>query len=269
MLLKYIVLLVICGSSFSVSCAQLSLSRDENNGLEQYLLTFRHQNLTQHGLFVVGDHRGKRATDILVMAHGFHPNPPMYGRLDSGEESRPGDYYRKWVSAFARAGFNVFVPDYRGHNDSEGYQYTHQAKQVDFPEYYYATDLIVGTKELEQVLNLKFENIALIGHSMGGPIAFYAATKLGDRVKFVSIWSSAKYQFDSPLVSAPFVIHHGERDSVTPLENIKHYMNRHKNMMISKYLYPSDSHLLEGEDFNLAVERDVMHIRQTFNGKNL
>ena len=58
---------------------------------------------------------------LVMYNHGFHPNPPFYGkRTNDGVDDRPGDYYRGLPQAYARAGYTVVVPDYRGHNVSEG-----------------------------------------------------------------------------------------------------------------------------------------------------
>jgi hypothetical protein len=99
---------------------------DNSLGLSRKLLVFHHDGLSQYALLIVGDVKGLHSKDIAVVAHGFHPDPPNYAKVAHRQSLRPGDYYRDWVNAYAMAGFNVLVPDYRGHNSSQGIEYTHQ-----------------------------------------------------------------------------------------------------------------------------------------------
>ncbi len=238
---------------------------DKSQGLERHLLTFEFEGLTQHALVILNDKQGKHSNDLVVMTHGFHPDPANYGRVGSGESLRPGDYYRKWVELYALAGYNVLVPDYRGHNDSQGLKYTHQAKIESFPEVHYARDVVASVNALERSLQLTYQNIAIIGHSMGSPIAFNVAQQLGSKVKVTSLWSSAKYKFAASDNAVNFVIHHGKYDQVTPLENSDYYLAQHKKTLVNRYVYPTDLHMLTGEMLQLGVKRDVEIINKQIN----
>jgi alpha-beta hydrolase superfamily lysophospholipase len=256
---------------FSISCQASSLVTlpDKSSGLERHLFEFEHDELQQFGLFIQSDLHGKTAKNLVVIAHGFHPEPPNYGKIKSGVSKRPGDYYRHWVEQYAKAGFNVFVPDYRGHNKSQGYEFTHQASKVKFPEQYYASDLIAGVLALEKYLDLQYEGIVLIGHSMGSPIAFYSAAQLGEKVKLVSLWSSAKYRFNNVKVNIPYVIHHGEHDKVTPVTNSDFYINEYGSDLVYKAIYDTDKHLISESYFNQAIKKDTELIRSIFNNSPL
>ena len=48
---------------------------------------------------------------VLMFNHGYHPDPPNYGRIADGSTNLPGDYYREVARRFASAGFVVVVPD--------------------------------------------------------------------------------------------------------------------------------------------------------------
>lgn len=252
---------------FSGPCLANSLVAlgDKSSGLERYLFEFKHDELQQFALFIQNDLQGKSAKNLIVMAHGFHPDPPRYGKIKSGESKRPGDYYRQWVEQYAKAGFNVFVPDYRGHNNSQGFEFTHQAKKVKLPEQYYASDLIASVLALEKHLALQYENIVLIGHSMGSPIAFYSATKLANKIKLVSLWSSAKYKFENVKANIPFVIHHGEGDKVTPLINSDFYTKNNSDNLVYKATYDTDKHLISDPFFSQAITKDIELIKSIFN----
>ncbi|MFT5635367.1 MAG: dienelactone hydrolase [Cognaticolwellia sp.] len=252
---------------FSVSCQASSLVDlpDKSSGLERHLFEFEHDELQQFSLFIQSDLKGKTAKNLVVIAHGFHPDPPNYGKIKSGDSKRPGDYYRYWVEQYAKAGFNVFVPDYRGHNKSQGYEFTHQANKVKFPEQYYASDLVASVLALEKYLAFQYENIVLIGHSMGSPIAFYSAAQLGEKVKLVSLWSSAMYRFDNVKVNMPYVIHHGEDDKVTPITNSDFYIKNYGGDLVYKKIYDTDKHLISEPYFTQAIKKDIELIMSIFN----
>ena len=258
-----------CNNAIAHPVNNLKPLLDKSQGLERHLLTFEFEGLKQFALVIINDKQGKNSKDLVVITHGFHPDPANYGRVKSGESLRPGNYYRKWVELYALAGYNVLVPDYRGHNDSQGFKYTHKAKVESFPEAHYARDVVASVNALERSLHLNYQNIAIIGHSMGSPIAFNVAQQLGNRVKVTSLWSSAKYKFtdseNAAKSAANFVIHHGKHDQVTPIENSDYYLSQHKMKLLNRYVYPTDSHMLTGEMLQLAVARDVAIINKLIN----
>ena len=262
------VFLVLYLSSTVCLSVELNMLPNKNQRFERRLLQFENDNLKQSALLVIGSPNKLKSDTLIVMAHGFHPDPAQYGRVETGESFRPGDYYRGWVNAYAKAGFNVLIPDYRGHNDSQGITYTHQTGKVEFPDRFYASDLIAAINALEKHLLTEFKNIVLIGHSMGGPISFYAASQIKNKVKLISLWSTAKYRFPKINVSAKYVIHHGKYDAVTPISNIEFYHQNHKQQLTAKFVYESEQHLLSANDFELAVSRDIQLIREIENGNH-
>jgi hypothetical protein len=60
----------------------------------------------------------------LIANHGHHPEPPKYGITAEGKDWRPGDYYRRIPELFVAQGFMVVMPDFRGHNNSDGFEFT-------------------------------------------------------------------------------------------------------------------------------------------------
>jgi pimeloyl-ACP methyl ester carboxylesterase len=264
MLRQFIIVAGFLIISFGLKSELLTELADKSKNLDRHLLQFSNDGLVQYGLFIKAKNNQSKNVGLIVMAHGFHPDPPKYGKLPSGESKRPGDYYRGWVEAYGSAGASVFVPDYRGHNSSQGFSFTHQAKKVELPELYYAEDLVAGVLALENILGFEFRSIVLVGHSMGSPIAYWAASQLGGRVKLVSLWSSANYKLPEEAQSVPFVIHHGVGDKVTPITNSQYYINRDKALLLNQYTYQTDKHLIEGADFKLAIERDLKLINSIF-----
>jgi len=60
---------------------------------------------------------------------------------------RPGDYYRALPITFARKGFLVVVPDFRGHNDSQGLEYAHGLLESNW----YSRDSIAAFRALDSL----------------------------------------------------------------------------------------------------------------------
>jgi pimeloyl-ACP methyl ester carboxylesterase len=264
--MKSFIVLLLLGvySSFCLSVELHALDAKQEN-IARYVLKYENDNLRQSALLLVGSPSKLASNTIITMAHGFHPNPPQYGKVEGGVSSRPGDYYREWVNAYAKAGFNVLVPDYRGHNDSAGLSFTHQEGQVEFPEQFYALDLIAAVDALQEHLQTKFEKIVLVGHSMGSPIAFYAANQIGPQVKLVSLWSSAAYRFPPVKVPPKYLLQHGKYDAVTSSDNLAYYRQHHDEQLIEMFLYETKLHMLAADDFKQAISTDIRLIREIFN----
>jgi dipeptidyl aminopeptidase/acylaminoacyl peptidase len=122
---------------------------------------------------------------LLIANHGHHPDPPNYGFTADGKDWRPGDYYRRIPEQFAAAGFLVVLPDYRGHNNSEGLEYTEGMLE----SAYYTEDVLNLLAGLDDIADINAEQIFMWGHSMGGEVTLRALLAT-DRVKAASMWSS-------------------------------------------------------------------------------
>ena len=150
--------------------------RFEVDGLSQYALV----------LWPAGE-APDNGWPVVQFNHGYHPDPPRNGFTGDNQSDRPGDYYRETVQAFARAGYVVVAPDFRGHNISEGREFTARI----LAEAWYSRDAIACFLALESLPGLDLEHAYMLGHSMGGPITLRALLALGDRVRAGAVWSTA------------------------------------------------------------------------------
>jgi dipeptidyl aminopeptidase/acylaminoacyl peptidase len=161
--------------------------RQPVEGIKHRVVSFNVDGLRQFALILEPDgDTPEKGWPVLLMNHGHHPNPPQYGRIASGETDRPGDYYRALPMAFAQQGFLVVVPDFRGHNDSEGSEFA----QGPLESNWYSRDSIVTFSAIDSLPNASHENRFMWGHSMGGAVTLRALLALQNRVKGASIWSS-------------------------------------------------------------------------------
>ena len=122
---------------------------------------------------------------VVIFNHGHHPEPRKYGITAEGKNHRPGDYYRRIPELFVARGFLVVVPDYRGHNNSEGIEFTEGM----LASAYYTEDvlnLIAGLHDIEEI---NLDALFMMGHSMGGEVAFRTLLAT-DKIKAASMWSS-------------------------------------------------------------------------------
>jgi len=162
--------------------------REPLDALPRRVVSFRADGLKQYALVTTPPGPPPAGGwPVLLVNHGHHPNPPEYGRIADGSNDRPGDYYRQIPEAFARQGFLVVVPDFRGHNDSEGGEFAHGLLE----SYWYTRDAIAAFRALGSLPSADLSNVFLWGHSMGGNVALRTLLALGDEVRGASIWSSS------------------------------------------------------------------------------
>jgi dipeptidyl aminopeptidase/acylaminoacyl peptidase len=100
-------------------------------------------------------------------------------------DSRPGDYYRSVPELYTSRGFLVVMPDFRGHNKSQGIEFTEGMLE----SRYYAEDVLALLSALEGIENADPDNVFMWGHSMGGEVTLRALLAT-DMIRGASIWSS-------------------------------------------------------------------------------
>lgn len=126
---------------------------------------------------------GTRPVDgwpVIVFNHGYIP-PEQY---------RTTERYIAYVDSFARSGYIVLRPDYRGHGESEG-----------IPEgaYYspaYTVDVLNAVSSVKKHPEANPERVGMWGHSLGGNIALRSiVTKIGE-IKAAVIWGGVVGSYD-------------------------------------------------------------------------
>jgi dipeptidyl aminopeptidase/acylaminoacyl peptidase len=122
---------------------------------------------------------------VLIANHGHHPTPQLHGITASGVDHRPGDYYRKIPELFVARGFVVVMPDYRGHSNSEGFEFTEGLLE----SAYYTEDVLNLLAGLDGLEDIDVERMFMWGHSMGGEVTLRALLAT-NKIKAASLWSS-------------------------------------------------------------------------------
>jgi fermentation-respiration switch protein FrsA (DUF1100 family) len=139
----------------------------------RYLVSYRSEGLKIIAYMTVPT-GPKPATGwpVIIFNHGYIP-PEVY---------RPTERYIAYQDAFARNGYIVFRPDYRGHADSEG-----EADGA-YGDPGYTIDVLNAVSSVKQLPDADPDRIGMWGHSLGGFITLRAMVTRGD-IKAGVIWA--------------------------------------------------------------------------------
>ncbi|MDP3726986.1 MAG: alpha/beta fold hydrolase [bacterium] len=151
----------------------------------QYIASYKSDGLKIYALLTVpqGDPSTSSGWPVIVFNHGYI-QPVEY---------RTTERYVAYVDAFARAGYIVFKPDYRGHGNSEG------KAEGGYGSNAYTRDVlnaVSSIKKLEDLVDpsassgsiVDANRIGMWGHSMGGGITLRSMVVSKD-IKAGVIWA--------------------------------------------------------------------------------
>lgn len=223
-----------------------------------YLVSYQSSGLKVHAMVAVPKtDMPDGGFPVVVANHGYVPDPTRYGITAEGVDSRPGDYYRSVPDLYTSRGFLVVMPDYRGHNNSQGLEFTTTKQSVD----YYAGDVISLLNLIGQVESVNKDRIFMWSHSMGGGVSMRTLL-VTDLVKGASFWATMSLQNLVPSLEkldAAVIVHHSEGDASTASANSRALAGaledaRHPHAL---HMYKGTAHFFEEEVRELAADRDV------------
>jgi dipeptidyl aminopeptidase/acylaminoacyl peptidase len=140
---------------------------------DRYVVSYLSEGLKIYALLTVP--RGERPSSgwpVIVFNHGYIP-PAQY---------RTTERYGSYVDGFARNGYIVLKPDYRGHGSSEG----EPAGAFTSPAY--TVDVLNAVGSMERYPDADPARIGMWGHSMGGTLTVRAMV-VTDDIKAGVIWA--------------------------------------------------------------------------------
>ena len=139
----------------------------------RYIASYQSDGLKIFGLLTVPN-GPKPATGwpVIVFNHGYIP-PTVY---------RTTERYVAYVDAFARNGYIVFKPDYRGFGSSQGTPVSAYYAPDD------TVDVLNAVTTMQRYANADPNRIGMWGHSMGGNITLRALV-IDPRIKAAVIWA--------------------------------------------------------------------------------
>jgi uncharacterized protein len=138
----------------------------------RYIASYQSEGFTNYALLTIPfGEKPESGWPVIVFNHGFI-EPEVY---------RTTERYIAYVDGFARSGYIVFRPDYRGHGSSEG-----EARGA-YGRPDYTIDVLNAVVALKAFPDADPQRIGMWGHSMGGYITLRAMVVDPD-IKAGVIW---------------------------------------------------------------------------------
>jgi len=145
----------------------------DGDNYSQYIVSYKSEGLKIYGLLTVPKtEKPKDGFPAIIFNHGYIPP----------EEYKTTERYVSYVAGFARSGFVVFKPDYRGHGDSEGRPEGAYFSPV------YTIDVLNALASVKKLSYVNPERIGMWGHSLGGNITQRALVVNTKDIKAAVIW---------------------------------------------------------------------------------
>jgi dipeptidyl aminopeptidase/acylaminoacyl peptidase len=150
---------------------------------QQYIASYQSDGLKIFALLTVPN-GAKPASGwpVIIFNHGYIP-PTVY---------RTTERYVAYVDAFARHGYIVFKPDYRGFGSSGGRPISAYGAPDD------TVDVLNAVSTMQRYANADPDRIGMWGHSMGGNITLRALV-IDPRIKVAVIWAGVNATYKDLL----------------------------------------------------------------------
>ncbi len=187
-------------------------------GYSRAIVSYRSDGLKQYALLTVPDgDRPPTGWPVIVFNHGYIP-PAQY---------RTAERYVAYVDYFARRGYMVLKPDYRGHGDSEG------EANGGYGSPDYTVDVLNGLAAVRRHPDADPERIGMWGHSMGGYITLRAMV-VTDTLRAGVIWAGV-------VASYPDLLAHWHRRSAGSGPTPPPRAGSWRQSLVQRYGAPEDN----------------------------
>jgi dipeptidyl aminopeptidase/acylaminoacyl peptidase len=250
----------------------------------RYIVSYVSEGLKLYALMNVPAGNNS-AFPAVIINHGYIP-PDAYSTTGS---------YKTIADRYARNGFLVFKPDYRGHDESEG------KDSGPFRTIHYSIDVLNLIASMSGVDEWDGAHLFLYGHSMGGEVSLRVLEVVGN-INAASLWapvsaaipentlyfirqgsyknaeaylnalhgaaSRSDYTDLSPVehtayIKAEIVLHHGTDDEDVPfdwsLSLIKAF--EETGVKVTFYRHPGDNHNLSRFDYPGIIDKDIAYFK--------
>ncbi len=144
---------------------------DPGSNYQRYIASYKSDGLKIYGLLTIPNDTEKKYPAI-IFNHGYIP-PAEY---------RTTERYVAYLDGFARNGYVVFKPDYRGHGNSEG------EPSGAYGSNGYLIDVLNALASVKKLKQVNPEKIGMWGHSLGGFITLRAMV-INKDIKAGVIWA--------------------------------------------------------------------------------
>jgi dipeptidyl aminopeptidase/acylaminoacyl peptidase len=187
---------------------------------KQYIASYSSEGLTIYGLLTVpNESKPEGGWPVIIFNHGYIP-PEIY---------KTTERYVDYVAAFARSGYIVFKPDYRGNGNSEG------APEGAYYSPAYAVDVLNAVATLKKYPDANSGKIGMWGHSMGGNITLRDIVVDTKDIKAAVIWGGVVGSYDDLMNNWQRKVTY--RPSPTELAR----RNNYRQKLIDAYKTPAEN----------------------------
>lgn len=199
---------------------QIEENLASGSNYKQYVVSYQSEGLKQYALLTVPNGTPPEGGwPAIVFNHGYIA-PSQY---------KTTERYVNYVGTFARNGYIVLKPDYRGHGNSEG------APTGAYSSPGYVVDVLNAFSSLKKYPNVNPAKIGMWGHSMGGYITLRAMV-VNPEIKAGVIWAGV-------VGSYPDLLQHWRRgNTLTPTPSVTLSGGRGwRTQLVQQYGEPSDN----------------------------
>ncbi|MDO8503453.1 MAG: alpha/beta fold hydrolase [bacterium] len=206
------------GGEYPGSDVVIEETLSPGSNYQRYIASYQSEGLKIYALLTVPN--GDRPTEkwpVIIFNHGYIP-PAQY---------RTTERYIAYVDGFARNGYIVFRPDYRGHGNSEG-----EASGA-YGSSAYIVDVLNAVSSIKKYEGADAARVGMWGHSLGGFITLRNMVISKD-VKAGVIWAGV-------VGSYPDLLNNWRRRNTTPPPGVPSGARRWRQELVEKYGEPEEN----------------------------
>ncbi len=200
--------------------SDLAIEKSLNSGsnYSQYIAFYKSEGLKIYGLLTVPNGESPEGGwPAIVFNHGYIPP----------DEYKTTERYVSYLDGFARNGYIVFKPDYRGHGQSEG------EPSGAYGSNNYTVDVLNALASLKKYSGVNPEKIGMWGHSLGGFLTLRSMVVSKD-IKAGVIWAGV-------VASYPDLLNNWRRRNFSPPPGIPAGARRWRDVLVEKYGTPEQN----------------------------
>lgn len=191
---------------------------DPGSNYQRYIASYKSEGLKIYALLTIPNgQKPQNGWPVVVFNHGFI-QPSQY---------RTTERYVAYVDGFARSGYIVFKPDFRGNGNSEGQPTGAYGSNG------YTIDVLNAVSSIKKFKDADPQKIGMWGHSMGGFITLRAMV-VDPQIKVGVIWGGV-------VASYPDLITKWRRGPSTPFPIPSGFNRNWRQSLIQKYGTPEQN----------------------------
>src|SRR3989338_391392 len=205
-------------SEYPGSEIKIEQTLDPGSNYSRYIASYKSEGLKIYALLTAPKGQIPPAGwPVIVFNHGYIP-PAQYQTIER---------YVAYVDGFARNGYVVFKPDYRGHGNSEGEPTGAYGSTA------YTIDVLNAVASIKKFKEVDPDRIGMWGHSLGGFLTLRSMVVSKD-IKAGVIWAGV-------VASYPDLLHRWRRGSPRPPPGVPTGFRNWKQNLIEKYGTPEQN----------------------------